>query len=714
MVKKIVLEALLYGLDGVLDEKDLFLEESMEFKSLRPVVNKIIETINKGHLNVKNDKKYINSLFPYLKPETDNVEVKVSEDKIRIFKQRVQKLNLSKDESFSNVNLLISLTRNKLRNVPSTFKTKYNDISLVENAVLTASLTTSLYHYALDNDIKLDDYEKLLEDNAFLLVSFDFSGIQNFVFDIPTEGALRNLRSRSFYLDMISEVLVDQILSDLSLTRAQVIYVGGGHGYLLLPNTKAVKETVERKINIFNSFFLKEFDYKIYVSHAIVEANSYKLMSVNEAMEENEGFKDLMSEVFLNVSLDKRKKYNIKSLKELNVTKVTDNERECSSCGKTNKLIKKGDKFICETCNQFHEFSRIFADEDKKFYAVLDKKTNNDNPLILPYKADENSFLYSLNEEEFNNLIKENKEDIINVYVKNDNTYTSHNVTHLSFVDTVIKNRHDQQLSIDEIANLEEGIKRIAVLKLDVDSLGEVFKEGFPKSMYNIARMASLSDKLSYFFKVEIKKLMQGLNVSVVFSGGDDVFLFGTLNDTIKFSQRMYENFNDYTYKKLHFSAGISIFESKYPIYKISDYVEGLILSAKSIEGKNSVAIFDNKQIFKWEKFFNILNEEEKGSESNILKEVFNKNIVSNTMLYNSVYKSLSELENMKSPEKLPYKLMYLLGKLKKEKDIDENDPTFKEFSNILLNAANIKQKELRKQLLLAVQLHLYRNREKE
>jgi len=37
------------------------------------------------------------------------------------------------------------------------------------------------------------------------------------------EGALRNLRSRSFYLEMASEVLVDQILNELNLTRVHVI-----------------------------------------------------------------------------------------------------------------------------------------------------------------------------------------------------------------------------------------------------------------------------------------------------------------------------------------------------------------------------------------------------------------------------------------------------------------------------------------------------------
>ena len=48
-------------------------------------------------------------------------------------------------------------------------------------------------------------------------------GYSKFCFDVPMEGALRNLRSRSFYLEMASEVLVDQILNELNLTRVHVI-----------------------------------------------------------------------------------------------------------------------------------------------------------------------------------------------------------------------------------------------------------------------------------------------------------------------------------------------------------------------------------------------------------------------------------------------------------------------------------------------------------
>ena len=121
-----------------------------------------------------------------------------------------------------------------------------NDISLAEHSLTTAAFASSLYDYFRENNItnyyeEWNNENKLFNEKTFLFVSFDFSGIQKFVFDIPVEGALKNLRVRSFYLEMLAEIFVDTLLLDLELSRANVIYVGGGHGYLILPNIQKAK-----------------------------------------------------------------------------------------------------------------------------------------------------------------------------------------------------------------------------------------------------------------------------------------------------------------------------------------------------------------------------------------------------------------------------------------------------------------------------------------
>ena len=77
---------------------------------------------------------------------------------------------------------------------------------------------------------------------SFLLLSMDMSGIQDFIYNISGSKALKSLRSRSFYLEIMLEVIVDQLLEKLELTRANLLYTGGGHAYLLVSNTDKGKK----------------------------------------------------------------------------------------------------------------------------------------------------------------------------------------------------------------------------------------------------------------------------------------------------------------------------------------------------------------------------------------------------------------------------------------------------------------------------------------
>jgi CRISPR-associated protein Csm1 len=77
------------------------------------------------------------------------------------------------------------------------------------------------------------------------LYSADLSGIQKFIYTVATKGAQKALRSRSFFLELMMEHYADTVLRTCGLSRANLIYSGGGHCYLLLPNTQNVKDAVK-------------------------------------------------------------------------------------------------------------------------------------------------------------------------------------------------------------------------------------------------------------------------------------------------------------------------------------------------------------------------------------------------------------------------------------------------------------------------------------
>ena len=84
-----------------------------------------------------------------------------------------------------------------------------------------------------------------LNTNSLLLVGGEVAGIQDFIYDIVRKAAAKNLKGRSFYLQLLIDSLVMQLLETLDISREHIIYSSGGGFYLLAPDTDAVKKIRE-------------------------------------------------------------------------------------------------------------------------------------------------------------------------------------------------------------------------------------------------------------------------------------------------------------------------------------------------------------------------------------------------------------------------------------------------------------------------------------
>ena len=71
------------------------------------------------------------------------------------------------------------------------------------------------------------------------LLKGDISGLQNFLYRIKSEGASRELRGRSFYLQLLTEAIALWILRRFDLPITNLLLASGGHFYLLLPYREA-------------------------------------------------------------------------------------------------------------------------------------------------------------------------------------------------------------------------------------------------------------------------------------------------------------------------------------------------------------------------------------------------------------------------------------------------------------------------------------------
>lgn len=184
--------------------------------------------------------------------------------------------NIKSSEEY--INSLLELLEAYWSFVPSSTDVReLPDISLFDHVKITAAVGACIYDYLQEQTVS--DYRKELyggtskfyNKKVFLMYSFDISGIQDFIYSISSVssgsgGTLKLLRARSFYLEMLCEHYIDTLLAALELTRANLIYSGGGHAYILLPNTEYAKTTVNKLHRELNSWFMDNFKTSLYIA----------------------------------------------------------------------------------------------------------------------------------------------------------------------------------------------------------------------------------------------------------------------------------------------------------------------------------------------------------------------------------------------------------------------------------------------------------------
>ncbi|PLB85958.1 CRISPR-associated protein Cas10 [Dysgonamonadaceae bacterium] len=110
--------------------------------------------------------------------------------------------------------------------------------------------------------------------NKFLL-KVDISGIQNFIFDIPSDGASKNLKGRSFYVYVLTYFAEKFFKQNFPSQTTEIIYNGGGN---LLMYLTANEKDLKNKIEDFQSYFLEKDIYP-FVAYAKADDNNFDLQN---------------------------------------------------------------------------------------------------------------------------------------------------------------------------------------------------------------------------------------------------------------------------------------------------------------------------------------------------------------------------------------------------------------------------------------------------
>ncbi len=447
-------------------------------------------------------------------------------------------------------------------------------------------------------DEKYTTLEGIIKENGnenMFLIKGDISGIQEFIFNVQSKGASKSLKGKSAYINFLTLIIVHKIIDELKISLKNIIYIGGGNFYLIVP--KSFEKTLKDiRLSILKSLNL-EFSGDIYLAMDWVEVENGNITTYWKNINDKVRDKGLKkwSELFddKNKSLDFYKDFFI-------IGNIAEEKNICPNCHSTFKPKNEKEseeKEVCESCKNFEslgasirnaKYLKIskFKDENESMYKILDYFiTFSKNEL---QRGDSNDKVYIFNSEE-----KEN-----NLYFP---IYSPVKVD---------ENNKEQPKDFTDLANDSVGAKKLGVLKLDVDNLGTHFENKELKELINTSQM------FKKFFEGKLNELalLEEFKdyIYIIYSGGDDTFILGSYDKILLFSQKVKNEFDKFfNDSKYTFSAGILIIDDKQNVKSFSKKVEEYLEKSKDRKDKNGnkvkngVTIFG--ETFSWEEYEKLL-----------------------------------------------------------------------------------------------------------
>nr|HMP31733.1 hypothetical protein [Saprospiraceae bacterium] len=154
--------------------------------------------------------------------------------------------------------------------------------------------------------------------------------------------------------------------------------------------------------------------------------------------------------------------------------------------------------------------------------------------------------------------------------------------------------------TFEDLALSDEGNStKLAILRMDVDNLGQIFIKGFDEKVQkkSFAAYSTLSFLLEAFFSGHINHIQQSNQhfkdyVQILYSGGDDLFAVGRWDAIIDFAAKVRSEFRRFVGRDdISISGGIAIVGAKYPIMKSAELAGNMEKAAKEFNDKAKNAI---------------------------------------------------------------------------------------------------------------------------
>jgi CRISPR-associated protein Csm1 len=546
-----------------------------------------------------------------------------------------------------------------------------NDVSLYDHLKTSSAIAACLYQYH-ENDItgyipRVARGEETDKVNELRLVGGEISGIQNYLYKISNigeGGVAKRLRSRSFYITALTEMITVYILDTFDLPISCNLFSTGGKFLLLLPNLERVDETMQQIEKTLQQWLLEQTNgelritldwqqgemegerWRIHRFHEVADrvydGLATKEMQALQAVMMHRGGWDADSFVrkvdfagssACSVCESFAAKFSERDFnRSLPVTPENNVPKFCEHCASDKRIgeslvdaryLAFGQKRKPVTRNTIYFFSNYFV---QAMRTLMASKLDGAVRFV----------------QEIHSGAPPQKKMALGVgrryrflanYVPKLNSLATEDQRR---IDEFNQRFPDEKVQGDEILTFrhlawlcrwtdENGVTRgtelLGVLRADIDNLGYLFSSGLKRldertgeqvDDVTISRYLTFSRMVDTFFSgwvgVTLSKHSKLRAIYTVYSGGDDLFLVGPWDRIILFAiylNRRFRRFTCSNTRNITLSAGIAIVKPHHPISAAADEAKRLLDTAKE-RGKDRLAIFDTD--VKWDELQKLLD----------------------------------------------------------------------------------------------------------
>ncbi len=455
------------------------------------------------------------------------------------------------------------------------------------------------------------------ETTTYRLATLDVSGIQGFLYNIASRRAMRSLRGRSIFLELIARLALSELLEKIGCNEDNLLVQGGGAYTVLIPAHADVAQ-LQEIIEQWNKRLFDWQDVRLFLAFATSEKSLDEHNLLRPVGGDKSPYQQARQE--LNQAISKAKNNKFSEVLSSNDFEPKPPLTPCAICRRhTERLRDIADEgeptfLICDLCSFLMELGQVATEQGmvslEKVAQGWQVSGRGKRGLVYSEYGNLPELKLVFNATMARSLLGKDLE------------------LRLPLTGEHLKEFKD----IDELCEAGPGWHGLAAVRADVDNLGKLLGKTMPEMP--LVGLVGVSRLLNLFFATYLPRLnpeendvtIQQLRVAegglvaarprpilIVYGGGDDLFALGEWSEVSEFAfdvARYWQKFvgNNST---VTLSLGLSLHQRKFPISAMADQSGSCLDQAKeNHEGrpgsrdehvKDSLVVSFSRRPFFWQ-----------------------------------------------------------------------------------------------------------------